>query len=410
MSATTKTSISELLALQDKAGIKPATSVLNLSKNIINQAPVSTRTSSENNSNKGVSSSSSSLSKNGNVDLNTYEQQLKDYLNESKTNLKYLSQMDRRASLTVAPKMGLETPTLFKDKILYALGTKKIPVGERSFFNFLSSMLSGTGGIIFPYTPTIDSNYHINYETTEIPQSNCQYNAYKNSPPPSLSVTATFTANTKNNAAYMLSAIWFLQALSKCDVGNGTTFYTKDTDIAGGGLPPPILYFNAYHQLMENIPVVIQSFNLKYPDNIDYVNIIIDMENKNSSFFNIMKEESQNESSSSLLLTNSSNNNVNTDTITTQTTLLNDTFKMSFWLPLEMTIIMGFLIQPNLARENNVFNLDAYKAGILKNPKLSSALTSYGSISDATSSIFEGKAKDLWKNWNKKYLPTGWTW
>ena len=327
-----------------------------------------------------------------------------------KSNLKLLSQMDRRASLTVAPKMGLETPTLFSNKVLYALGTTKVQNpdgGNRTFYNFLQSMLSNTGGIIFPYTPSIDTNYHVNYETTEIPQSNSQYNAYKNSPPPSISVSAKFTANTKEDTAYMLSVIWFLQALTKCDIGNGSVYYKKDS-IGGGGLPPPVLYFNAYHQLMENIPVVISSFNIKYPDDIDYVNIIIDMEDLNESFFDSVYDAISSKTTPTGEKTYQGNDKWTVGNY--ESILLNDTFKMSFWLPLEISITMSFLIQTNLARENNCFNLDAYKAGILRNRRMASVITSAGTIENKSMFTEVKSTSDAWKAGKKKYLPTGWTW
>lgn len=318
------------------------------------------------------------------------------------------AQMDRRASLTVMPKIGTSGAKDFADKVLYALGTKQVTLpfsDARKFDNFIQAQLGEVGGLIFPYTPKISMSYAVNYETTDIPQSNVQYNSYKNSPPPSIDVTAHFTADNNGQAKHMLSAIWFLQALSKCDVGDGKTYYTT-TVKSGGGLPPPVLYFNAYEQMLENIPVVLKAFNFSYPDDIDYVNLIINMENYNeyndidNSFMTIDYRD-----------TESVNALVNK--INMYTTTLNDPLKMSFWLPMKMDISMSFLIQPNLAREDNVFNLDAYKAGILKNPNISATLTSNGKIAgsvDAFGNIEKKNMSVKWVEGNKKYLPTGWSW
>lgn len=49
------------------------------------------------------------------------------------------AQMDRRASLTVMPKIGTSASTLFSDKVLYALGTKQVTLPfskDRKFDNF----------------------------------------------------------------------------------------------------------------------------------------------------------------------------------------------------------------------------------------------------------------------------------
>lgn len=320
------------------------------------------------------------------------------------------AQMDRRASLTVIPKIGTSGAKDFADKVLYALGTKQVTLPfsqDRKFDNFLQAQLGKVGGLIFPYTPKISMSYAVNYETTDIPQSNVQYNSYKNSPPPSIDVTAHFTSDNNGQAKHMLSAIWFLQALSKCDVGDGKTYYVgKDKTVGGGGLPPPILYFNAYEQMLENIPVVLKSFSFSYPDDIDYVNLIINMENYNeyndidNSFMTIDYRD-----------TKSVNALVNK--INMYTTTLNDPLKMSFWLPMKMDISMSFLIQPNLAREDNVFNLDAYKAGILKNPNISATLTSNGKIAGSVDTFGNIEKKNMsvkWVEGNKKYLPTGWSW
>ncbi len=318
------------------------------------------------------------------------------------------AQMDRRASLTVMPKIGTSASTLFSDKVLYALGTKQVTLPfskDRKFDNFLQAQLGEVGGLIFPYTPKISMSYAVNYETTDIPQSNVQYNSYKNSPPPSIDVTAHFTADEKSQAKHMLSAIWFLQALSKCDVGDGKTYYTTAVK-SGGGLPPPILYFNAYEQMLENIPVVLKSFSFSYPDDIDYVNLIINMENYN-------KYNDIDNSFMTIDYRNTESVNALVNKINMYTTTLNDPLKMSFWLPMKMDISMSFLIQPNLAREDNVFNLDAYKVGILKNPNISATLTSNGKIVGSVDTFGKKTNKDMsvkWTEGNKKYLPTGWSW
>lgn len=318
------------------------------------------------------------------------------------------AQMDRRASLTVMPKIGTSGAKDFADKVLYALGTEQVTLpfsDTRKFYNFLQAQLGEVGGLIFPYTPKISMSYAVNYETTDIPQSNVQYNSYKNSPPPSIDVTAHFTADNNGQAKHMLSAIWFLQALSKCDVGDGKTYYTT-TVKSGGGLPPPVLYFNAYEQMLENIPVVLKSFSFSYPDDIDYINLIINMENYNeyNNIDNSFRTIDYRDTESVNALVNK---------INMYTTTLNDPLKMSFWLPMKMDISMSFLIQPNLAREDNVFNLDAYKAGILKNPNISATLTSNGKIAGSVDTFGNIEKKNMsvkWTEGNKKYLPTGWSW
>lgn len=301
-------------------------------------------------------------------------------------NAKFNKESDRRACLSVIPLLAAADVKSFSDKVLYALGSEKqgskAVINGKQLVNFLYSQLSGACGLIFPYTPKISQNYTINYEKTEIPHSNLQYNSYKNTPPPSISLDATFTADNYMQARHMLSAIWFLQAMSKCDVG-------KTEVSSGGGLPPPVLYLSAYHNLMSNIPVVLTSFSINYPDDCDYVRLLVDL-----------TDMAQSQATNDQLYMYG---NIERSIDGSYKTINLDNGVLQVWLPLKMSIGMQFNIQPNISKEENCFNLPLYKSGTLKMSDFAVAISSSGNYKNFT------VTKNL-KNYNGKYIPSGWTW
>lgn len=311
---------------------------------------------------------------------------------------------DRRACLLVAPRDGLNSLERFNRRLDYIFGRSNVGLlngnnEEKSYINFVRSQLGNIGGIMFPYTPKINMSYSVNYDTTDITHTNVAYNAYKNSPPPKIILDAKFTADTDEHAKYLLACIWFLQAMTKCDSGNGKTFFDTTGKQSGGGLPPPVLYLNAYNSLIDNIPVVISGFSFSYPDNKDFVNVLVtqsDTTNNMNKITNIEFFEGVGKKGTKFVDLYA---DADFDFLKSST--------MSFWLPIEFDISLQFLIQPNIARENKIFNLEAYKLGLLKNSSTSSAFTQTGSIAEkgsfASVSNTDGK-------YNGKYMPTGWSW
>ena len=128
--------------------------------------------------------------------------------------------LDKRVSLTVAPKTFSRDETLFVDRVKYVLGSDYFTSKDTSwllsgskFYGLLYNALGSTSGLIFPYTPNITISHKVNYDTTEIMHSNIGYNYYKNTPCPTITISkAQFTADNRKNALHMISAIWFLAA------------------------------------------------------------------------------------------------------------------------------------------------------------------------------------------------------
>lgn len=131
------------------------------------------------------------------------------------------------------------------------------------------ALASDRVGVVFPYTPTVQISHDVNYGTYDIVHSNYQPHYYTNSQNPSLSVTATFTAQTQHDALYSAAAIHFFKSMTKMDFGEGNRG-TSGTGMAG--MPPPVLLFSAYGILnSKNIPVVLKNFSYTLPEDVDYV-------------------------------------------------------------------------------------------------------------------------------------------
>lgn len=351
--------------------------------------------------------------------------------------------VDKRVALTCAPKTSARDETLFINKVKYVLGPKfytKDSVGwltSSKFYGLLRNALGGSSGLIFPYTPSISFTHTAEYDSTSIMHSNLTFQSYKNSPPPTIGITGTFTADNRDNALHMLSAIWFCIACTKCDFGEKSNY---------PGLPPPILYLNGYDHLIDNIPVVIKSVIYKYPEDRHYVNLVLDMSkdyNNNEAFCKIYDSYSTYENTKEHIPAgyrifgktdffgepvyeqDDPNDNYSKSTSIKEH---KDGITMSFWLPTELSLELQLAVQPNLLKTKKQWSLNGYKTGLLmtnnsKNPSvrykvgtkaknvevpiLQSFADSNGNIVDNACSIARID-EDVYSQSN--FIPSGWTW
>jgi len=122
--------------------------------------------------------------------------------------------------------------------------------------------LQATNGVIFPYTPAIDTIYYANYNTEDLTHSNYRAYFYQNSYPGEILMQATFTAQTSEEADYLLAVIHFFRSATKM-------FYGQDDQ---RGTPPPVLYLDGLGEYQFNLhPCVISQFNYNLPDDVDYI-------------------------------------------------------------------------------------------------------------------------------------------
>lgn len=122
--------------------------------------------------------------------------------------------------------------------------------------------LALTDGVIFPYTPSIDTAYKANYDAYDLTHSNYRGYFYKGSYVDAVNIRAQFTAQDTKEADYLLAVIHFFRSCTKM-------FYGQD---AQRGSPPPLVYLNGYgdYQFAEH-PCVVSQFNYTLPPDVDYI-------------------------------------------------------------------------------------------------------------------------------------------
>jgi hypothetical protein len=139
--------------------------------------------------------------------------------------------------------------------------------------------LASTNGVIFPYTPSIETSYAATYGTTPLTHSNYKGQFYQNSSVGDVTIRGTFTAQDTREAQYLLAVIHFFRSVTKM-------FYGQDPE---SGTPPPLVYLSGLGQYQfNNHPCVVSNFNYNLPSDVDYIrangfnNIGLNMENRRS--------------------------------------------------------------------------------------------------------------------------------
>lgn len=165
------------------------------------------------------------------------------------------------------------TKFIFRDVSGKKLGNDlrvKIRVPQNYWTKLTTGMdneLKTLQGIIFPYTPSISTEFGADYTALTPLHSNFPINFYQRSKVGDISVTGKFTVENTSDAVIYLATVHLLRALTRMRSGGKT----GDTD---SGSPPPVCRFDAYGEMMySNIPVVIKSFRFELPDGVDFFTI-----------------------------------------------------------------------------------------------------------------------------------------
>lgn len=148
-----------------------------------------------------------------------------------------------------------------------SLRVKNNAAAPFSFTGLLAPLKGGTtGGVVFPYSPTVAFSHTANYGAYDTTHSISQPNYYVSTSNPTIGLTATFTANTIDEARYSAAALHFFKTCTKSEYG-----------IAAGnsaGTPPPVLIFNAYGTIhSKNVPVVVANVSYNLSEDVDFVQV-----------------------------------------------------------------------------------------------------------------------------------------
>ena len=124
------------------------------------------------------------------------------------------------------------------------------------------NILKQNDGIVFPYTPQISYETNASYASMNVLHSNYPIYSYKHSSVSAINLTAKFTVQNDRDAGVYLAVVHLLRGLTKMAAG---------ADGSEAGTPPPVCRLDAYGgYMLNNVPVVIASFRLDFPDNVDY--------------------------------------------------------------------------------------------------------------------------------------------
>ncbi len=122
-------------------------------------------------------------------------------------------------------------------------------------------------GIVFPYTPTIQTQVQVSYNKYDLVHTNSQPNAFQSSSPPGIQITANFYQQTTEEVQYLVGVYHFLRVVTKMNFGQ------NDDD---RGAPPPVLEFSAYGETnYRRVRLVVAGFTQSFPDDVDYVEAFI---------------------------------------------------------------------------------------------------------------------------------------
>jgi hypothetical protein len=131
------------------------------------------------------------------------------------------------------------------------------------------SILHDTGGVVFPYTPSISVEQAVDYKNIDLTHANGDINAYTRTPSVTINITGKFTVQNQREGQYLVAVLHFLRVASKMNFG----------EQAGekAGLPPPILQLNGYGTYMFNgLKSVIKTHSYSLDETVDYVDVKID--------------------------------------------------------------------------------------------------------------------------------------
>ena len=128
----------------------------------------------------------------------------------------------------------------------------------------IQGRLVSTGGVIFPYTPSITVIHNARYQEQNLTHTNYKNYFYEGSDVAAINITGDFTVQNVDDGLYLLAAIYFFRTCTK--MFYGTENYA--------GNPPPIVYLDGYGKYyFPSVSCVITSFQHNMPGDVDYVQV-----------------------------------------------------------------------------------------------------------------------------------------
>ncbi len=138
----------------------------------------------------------------------------------------------------------------------------RINCAWETFNSPLFKPLENTGGVVWPYLPTITVSSKANYTSPDNVHSIYPFQAYKNSLIEDIQISGEFTCENELEAAYWIAATTFFKTATKMFFGSGEN----------AGLPPIVCNLTGYgSSVFDKVPVIIKSFSVELKDDVNYI-------------------------------------------------------------------------------------------------------------------------------------------
>ena len=226
--------------------------------------------------------------------------------------------------------------------------------GPRSESNILFPLYE-SGGLMWPYTPTIIDQGTVHYDTYDPIHSNQPFAAFKSVAMKEIICTGQFTSQNQDEARFSIACIHFLRTVTKMFFGTGGFDGSSEQRAAVDlrGTPPPILLFNAWGTAVyHNIPVIVTNYTAELPQDVDYVRVVFPDASNNRRYadqFTSTQFDPTGQISDSLI----------------RRQIDQFTGEISAWVPTRFTISVNMQVQNTPDRLRRHFNLNDFRSGAL---------------------------------------------
>ena len=130
------------------------------------------------------------------------------------------------------------------------------------FKSSLFQQLKDTGGVVWPYIPTLTVTTKADYSTLPITHGNYAQYSYKNSTVEDITISGEFSCETNEEGSYWIAATTFFKTATKMFFGQSSP----------AGNPPIICTLSGYgNRIFENVPIIIKSFSVDFKDDVNYI-------------------------------------------------------------------------------------------------------------------------------------------
>jgi len=126
----------------------------------------------------------------------------------------------------------------------------------------LAPLIETGSSMVFPYTPNVFITHSARYNALQPTHSNYPFYIYEGSAVDQFTIMGEFTVENSREAEYWIAAIHYLKSITKMAYGESPN----------KGSPPPVVKLNGYGDyVFNNVPVIVQSFNVTLPPDVDYI-------------------------------------------------------------------------------------------------------------------------------------------